>query len=162
MTSPRRLKDTDAIRTALERALGDDTQTLGQFFLARFMGFAVSYVEETCVVEFEVKEFLLNPGGTLHGGVIATALDIAMGHLVQHLAGPGATAQLNVNYHRPTSSGRVRCKASVQHRGRKLWFMQAFAEDEAGEVLASAGATMALHIDKNSNTNGKPVEQATS
>jgi acyl-coenzyme A thioesterase PaaI-like protein len=35
---------------------------------------------------------LRNPQGSLHGGAMATAMDISMGHLVNKIAGPGATS----------------------------------------------------------------------
>jgi len=140
----RRLRDPAAVRVALERALETHEQVLGSFFLAKFFGFHISYPSENCCVEFEVQDFLQNPRGSLHGGVTATALDIAMGHLVQHLGGPGATVDLSVQYFRAPQVGRVRCTASVVHRGRRLWFVRAHAEDEDGNPVAAATATMAL------------------
>lgn len=140
----RRLRDLAAVRVALERALETHEQVLGNFFLAKFLGFNISYPNDNCCVEFEVQEFLQNPRGSLHGGVMATALDIAMGHLVQRLGGPGATVDLSVQYFRAPQVGRVKCTASVLHRGGRLWFVRAQAEDGDGKLVAAAIATMAL------------------
>lgn len=145
MTEPRRLRDLSSVRRALEDALERHSQALGEFFLVQFLGFAVSYAGDTCVVEFEAREYLENPRGTLHGGVMATALDTAMGHLVQRLAGSGTTVDLTVQYHRaPLPGAKIRCTGSVVHRAGRLWFMKAVAQDDGGEILASAIATMAL------------------
>jgi uncharacterized protein (TIGR00369 family) len=61
------------------------------FFLARFLGLDISYGDEVCVIEIEVKEFMFNPQGSLHGGVIAFALDVAMGHLIKRAIGAPAS-----------------------------------------------------------------------
>jgi uncharacterized protein (TIGR00369 family) len=64
------------------------------FFLARFLGLEISYGDEVCVVEIEVRDFMFNPQGSLHGGVIAFALDVAMGHLIKRSIGrPGITSR---------------------------------------------------------------------
>ena len=33
-------------------------------------------------ITFDVNEMLMNPQGALHGGVMATVMDISMGHLL--------------------------------------------------------------------------------
>jgi acyl-coenzyme A thioesterase PaaI-like protein len=62
------------LRTMLQRAVGDDRHEFGSFFLSRLVGFDVSYDREQCVVAFEAATPLLNPQGTLHGGILATAM----------------------------------------------------------------------------------------
>lgn len=128
-------------RHALERAIDSHSQELGEFFFAKLLGFTVDYEGDTCVVAFDACEYLHNPRGALHGGVLATALDIAMAHLVQRLSGAAATVELSVQYHRPVSLGRVRCVAEVTHRGSRVWFLRASARAECGKLLASATST---------------------
>jgi acyl-CoA thioesterase len=140
----RALRDLAAAQAAFDRACRTPSQALGDFFLARLLGFQVRYEENVCVVEFDAEEFLQNPAGTLHGGVIATALDVAMGHLVQHLHGPAATLSMTIQYHRAVSKGRVRCIAHAVHRGASIWAMQASAYAESGELIASALSSFAL------------------
>ena len=60
-------------------------------------------------VAFEAADFLFNPQGTLHGGVLATALGIAMGHLINRQAGPGTTLEMKVQYLAPVRDARVVC-----------------------------------------------------
>ncbi len=79
--------DADAVRRRLEHALESESQGFGEFFLFHFFGLEVGYddeEEETCVVELPGGEYLANPQGTLHGGVIAFVLDVSMGHLCNH------------------------------------------------------------------------------
>jgi uncharacterized protein (TIGR00369 family) len=141
---PRKLRDLNAPRQALERALDSHSQTFGTFFLARFLGFEVSFDHDTCTVAFDVREDMHNPRAVLQGGVVATALDVAMGHLINHLQSAAATIALNVQYHRPVSDGRLRCVAQVLHRGSRVWSMTAFAYDGADNLIASATSSFQI------------------
>lgn len=124
-----------------ERAIGDGQQVFGSFFLSRLLGFEVGYTEETCIVSFEVMPGLFNPQGTLHGGILATAMDISMGHLLNRADGPGATLEMKVQYLAPVASGRVRCEGSFLRRGRSVSFLQSKASGEDGKLIAHATAT---------------------
>src|SRR5262245_20912416 len=94
----------DLGKEMLARASSDPRQEFGSFFLSRLLGFAVSYEGERCTVSFEAIPTLFNPQGTLHGGILATALDISMGHLLHHVDGAGATLEMKVQYLAPVTS----------------------------------------------------------
>lgn len=141
------IADTEAsalLGSMLRRAVGDGRQEFGCFFLSRLLGFDISYEGERCIVAFEVIAPLLNPQGTLHGGILATALDVAMGHLLHHVAGAGTTLEMKVQYLASVSSGHVRCEASFLRRGRGISFLQSPARAEDGSLLAHATATWKL------------------
>ena len=70
-------------RAAFERAEAGTEEVFGDFFLARLLGLEISYPGEACEVAFTVEEFMFNPRGTLHGGVMATALDLAVEQIQQ-------------------------------------------------------------------------------
>ena len=131
-------------RAMLDRAAADDRQEFGSFFLLRLLGMAVSYEEEACVVGFDAVPPLFNPQGTLHGGVLATAMDISMGHLLNHAAGPAATLEIKVQYMAPVTAGPVRCRATFLRRGRSLSFLQSHATRADGALAAHATATWRL------------------
>jgi uncharacterized protein (TIGR00369 family) len=124
-----------------ERAVGDGQQVFGSFFLSRLLGFEVSYTEETCIVAFDVMPGLFNPQGSLHGGILATAMDISMGHLLNRVDGPGATLEMKVQYLAPVTAGQVRCEGSFLRRGRSVSFLQSQASGEDGKPVAHATAT---------------------
>ena len=128
----------------LSRATGDPRQEFGSFFLSRLLGFAVTYEGERCLVRFEAVPPLFNPQGTLHGGIIATALDIAMGHLLRHMDGPGTTLEMKVQYMAPVQSGSVTCEAGFLRRGRGISFLEARAVRADGVLAAHATATWKL------------------
>ena len=125
----------------LDRAAADDRQEFGSFFLLRLLGMDVSYEAEACTVSFEAVPPLFNPQGTLHGGVLATAMDISMGHLLNRVAGPGATLEIKVQYLAAVTAGTVRCRGSFLRQGRSLSFMQSHATRADGVPVAHATAT---------------------
>ncbi len=125
----------------IKTAIGDGQHEFGSFFLSRLFGMTVSYEEDACIVSFEVKPFMYNPQGSLHGGVLATALDISMGHLLKQHFGAGATLEMKVQYFAPVRSGLVRCRSGFLKKGRKTFFLQSFAQDVAGETIAHATST---------------------
>ncbi|TYP90740.1 PaaI family thioesterase [Blastococcus xanthinilyticus] len=95
---------------------------------------------------FEVTEDHLNPAGTLHGGVLATLVDTAMGMAVRTTTGDGdvpATSQLTVTYLRPGKPGPLIVTARVRTRGEHLTVCEADVEQD-DRSLAHAVATFAL------------------
>ncbi len=128
----------------LARAKNDPREEFGSFFLLRLLGMEVSYGEQTCTVRFEAGPALFNPQGTLHGGILATALDISMGHLLNHVSGPGATLEMKVQYLDAVKMGTVRCEASFLRRGRGISFLQATAFRDDGQAVAQATSTWKL------------------
>jgi len=140
------MSEQEALRAALgndmlARATADPRQEFGSFFLSRLLGFAVSYEGERCIVGFEAIPTLFNPQGTLHGGILATAMDVSMGHLLRHVDGAGATLEMKIQYLAPVTSGLVRCEGSFLRRGRSLSFLQSHAYRADGELAAHATAT---------------------
>ena len=125
----------------LARALGDDKQEFGNFFLLRLLGFEVSYDGDRCTVSFDAVPPLFNPQGSLHGGVLATAMDISMGHLLKRSVGPGATLEMKIQYLAPVTEGRVQCEGSFLRRGRSICFLQSHARRSDGDLIAVASAT---------------------
>ena len=93
---------------------------------------------------------MLNPIGSVHGGIAATLLDSCMGCAVHTTLEPGqgyTTAQLNVHYLRSMQPGmdRVRATGTVLHRGRKQATAEAKLVAADGRLLAH-GTTTCLII----------------
>jgi uncharacterized protein (TIGR00369 family) len=102
--------------------------------------------EGRAVVRFEATDEHLNPAGTLHGGVLATLVDTAMGQAVRSATGEDdvpATSQLTVTYLRPGKPGTLEVTASVRTRGEHLTVVEAEVEQD-GTAVAHALATFAL------------------
>jgi uncharacterized protein (TIGR00369 family) len=89
---------------------------------------------------------MLNPIGSVHGGIAATLLDSCMGCAVHTTLEPGlgyTTAQLNLHYLRSMQPGmgQVRATGTVLHRGRKQATAEAKLTDAQGRLLAHGSTT---------------------
>lgn len=140
--------DEDAARQAFEEALRTHRPEFGTFFLAKLFGLEISYTDDSCIVAFTVRDFMFNPQGSLHGGVIAMALDISMGHLIKHTIGrPGITLEMKTQYLRPALAGTVRCEGHFLRRGRSINYMESRMTGADGKLLAVATSTWQLLAD---------------
>ncbi len=88
----------------------------------------------------------LNRAGTVHGGVLATLVDTAMGSAVRSSTGEEdvpATSQLTVTYLRPGDVGSLVVTAEVRKQGEHLTVCEADVEQD-GRALVHAVATFAV------------------
>ncbi|MCW2814677.1 MAG: thioesterase superfamily protein [Nocardioides sp.] len=97
-------------------------------------------------MSLDAAEQHLNPAGSVHGGVLATLVDTAMGQAVRSATGEDdvpATSQLTVTYLRPGTPGRLEVTASLRKRGEHLSVCEADVEQD-GRSLVHAVATFAV------------------
>ena len=97
-------------------------------------------------LELDATEQHLNLAGTVHGGVLATLVDTAMGSAVRSSTGEEdvpATSQLTVTYLRPGKPGVLTVTAEVRKQGEHLTVCEAEVEQD-GRALAHAVATFAV------------------
>lgn len=90
-----------------------------------------------------------NPMGTVHGGIIATLLDSAMGMSVQSTLDAGVrytTLEFKVNFIRRVTvdAGQVFAEGRVVHRGRTQAVAEARLIDAAERVYAISSSTLAI------------------
>lgn len=134
--------DETVARAAFEDAIENSAPEFGNFFLARFLGLDISYTEDTCEIAFPVEIYMFNPQGTLHGGVIATVMDISMGHLLKHVFGVGgATLEMKIQYMRAIKLGRARCEGRFLRKGRTISFLESRMWDDEDKLSVHATAT---------------------
>jgi len=134
--------DENAARAAFEQALQSHRPAFGSFFLAQFFGLDISYADDACRIEVDVKDFMFNPQGSLHGGAIAFLLDVSMGHLIFHLTGsPGMTLEMKIQYLRPIRAERIKCEGRFLKRGRRISFMDTRITGADGKLAAIATGT---------------------
>jgi uncharacterized protein (TIGR00369 family) len=141
--------DKATAREHFETALEDHEQVFEKFFLARFLDLSFEYLPSeapdaekvVCRVTFPVTDMVRNPQGSLHGGAMATAMDISMGHLLNTVAGPGATIEMKIQFRRPVTAGPVTCEGRFVRRGRSLSFMESRLTGPDGKLAALASAT---------------------
>ncbi len=95
---------------------------------------------------FEAKEYHFNTIGGVHGGVIATLLDSAVGCAVHSMleAGVGyTTLELKVNFTRPIklNTGPVQCEGTLLSMSRQVATAEGRLLDEQGKLYAHATTT---------------------
>lgn len=111
----------------------------------RLLGFRAEPVEEagTSIVRIFSRPELENSRGEVHGGVVASLLDAAMGTAIRTLLKPGeatTTASLTVNYLQP-GKGTLTARGKVMRAGRVLVSVEASVTDTAGTLVAHAVGT---------------------
>ncbi|HKA41545.1 MAG TPA: PaaI family thioesterase [Burkholderiales bacterium] len=141
MSGRKKTIDEEAARAAFERALKAYDQDFETFFLIRLFGMEFDYREDSCRISFELKDYMFNPQGGLHGGVIAFVLDISMGHLLYKTSGPGTTLEIKVQYVKAARSGKVTATGRFLRHGRSISYLRSELVDEKGELIAYATST---------------------
>ena len=97
-------------------------------------------------IELDATDEHLNASGSVHGGALATLVDMAMGAAVRTRTEEGdvpATTQLTVTYLRPGKTGRLVVTAQVRKQGEHLTVCEAAVEQD-GRPLVHALATFAV------------------
>ncbi|RYY28920.1 MAG: PaaI family thioesterase [Chitinophagaceae bacterium] len=101
------------------------------------------------VFRFEPKEFHYNPIGMVHGGVISTVLDTALGCALHSMLAKGVgytTLELKVNFIKAVtiSSGMLKAEGRLIHQGKSTGLAEADLKDEKGRLYAHATSTFML------------------
>jgi uncharacterized protein (TIGR00369 family) len=84
----------------------------------------------------------LNQLGIVHGGLLATLADVAMGSAARHAAGRAVmTLDMQVAFLNP-GRGTLLAEGRVVRPGRSVMFTEAEIRDEAGELVVRATGLM--------------------
>lgn len=146
--------------TAPETLAAERSGRTGMEFMAALREGAVAYPPSSGTLDFRIADFAegsmtlsavpaeyqYNAMGTVHGGVVSTWLDSAMGYAIQTTLAVGegfTTLDLNVRFIRPVTAARGQLVATgvVEHRGRRTATARGELRDGNGKLLASATTT---------------------
>ena len=122
--------------------------------ITRWMNFSLETVERGHVVfGMMPHEELYNLIGSVHGGIITTLMDNALGCSVQSILPAGrvaTTMDLHTRFHRPVTAatGKVLADARVVHSGRRTATAEAHLVDANGSVYATGTSTLMILEDK--------------
>ena len=86
----------------------------------------------------------LNPYGTVHGGVVYSLVDQAMGGALFSRLEPGercATLEIKINYLAPVTSGDITAEASLLQRTKRTAVVEARVHAGSGALIAHATGT---------------------
>jgi uncharacterized protein (TIGR00369 family) len=101
----------------------------------------------TVELSMDVTSDRLNLQGSVHGGVLATLADTAMGLAVRTEVGPDrphATVEMSIRYLRASRPGRIEATGHTQRVGSTLAFAEADVRDADGRSLARASGIYAV------------------
>ena len=90
-------------------------------------------------------------GPIVHGGMVSTLLDTAMGGACWSVLGDGEsflTADLRVEFMRAARPGTLRAEGRVVQRNRRVAFCAAELYAQDGELLASSRCTQIIRSDE--------------
>jgi uncharacterized protein (TIGR00369 family) len=114
---------------------------------AALVGFEPSFVMPGRVVfAYEPREEHYNTLGAVHGGILTTVLDTAMGCAVSSRLDAGiapVTIELKTSFVHPVTlaSGLLRAEGAVVHPGSRVATAEARLEGEDGTLYAHASST---------------------
>jgi uncharacterized protein (TIGR00369 family) len=115
--------------------------------LARTLGYDVVEAESGRVaITLDPSEALLNPWGTVHGGVTATLLDSCMGLAVQSVLEQGTgstTLEFKISLVRAVTleTGQITAEGKVLNCGRRIGTAEGRVVDAKGRLLAHGTTT---------------------
>ncbi|CAM3004702.1 PaaI family thioesterase [Paenibacillus sediminis] len=94
--------------------------------------------ENGVVISLDAKQHHLNLMKIVHGGVLSSLMDNAMGLAVMMLrpGEPTVTSNLNIHFLAPAKEGRLIVKGEVLHQTRRSLTTQARIETSGGELIA--------------------------
>lgn len=99
------------------------------------------------LVAVDAKPEHLNLQGLIHGGLLATLADTAMGLAVRTQVEPGrrhVTIELGLHYLRSGEPGRIEARGRAVRVGRETAYTEADVLDGSGRLLARAHATYSV------------------
>jgi uncharacterized protein (TIGR00369 family) len=130
-------------------------------FAARFPLFKLLGVE---LLEFRpgfartrlpLRDDLKNANGMMHGGIIATLIDITITQAmlmtgeyqrVRETRGTLTSVDLRVKYLRPLSQGHAICEATIPHLGKRISHANAIVKSAEDKPLAFGDSTIMITL----------------
>jgi acyl-CoA thioesterase len=95
-----------------------------------------------CTAALEVGPKLLNPHGVVHGGVLFSMADTAMGAALYTTLSPGetcATIEIKIHFLQPVIKGKIRCRTRLVHRGSRIAVLESHIKVGRLEVAQALG-----------------------
>lgn len=146
--------------------MSDPTESPASFALRRFLGFDLSTTAPgRGEATLAIRDDHLNPNGVVHGGVLFTMIDTAMGLATMSVLPAGeicASIEVQIRYLRAVTSGDIRVEAEVLQRRRRIVHLEARTFTGGGELAALATGSFAVIPADDGGTGrsgGRPAEE---
>jgi uncharacterized protein (TIGR00369 family) len=151
---------TDRRGTAGDARLQDVADRMARSTFHRWAGIELIRAEPGKVeIALHADHHHLNLLGTVHGGMLATLADTAMGLAMRTRAEPRSayvTTQLDLHYLAPGRPGRIVGIGRSVKAGRQMGYAEADVLEEGGGLLARAGATFIVVPEPPDAPEGRP------
>ena len=102
-----------------------------------------------------LRDDLKNANGTMHGGIVATLIDITITQAmlmtepyqrVRETRGTLTSVDLRVKYLRPLRAGHAVCEATIPHLGKRISHASAVVKDAEDKPLAFGDSTLLITL----------------
>jgi uncharacterized protein (TIGR00369 family) len=117
----------------------------GSSAFARWMGISLVRIDTgASELRLDVQPHHLNPGGIVHGGVLATLLDASIGLALRTKLGMAfdhVTVDLGVHYLSPARGGALIGRGEAIRVGERVSYGEAELSTPDGTVVAKGSAT---------------------
>jgi len=140
----------DPATEATGRPMNDDNLAREQASasgLRTLLGMVLTeWAPDRSLVEMEIAAHHLNRSGLLHGGILATLLDTALGYAGCFMAEPGGvrrtlTLSLTTNFIASVKAGRLCTEGRRTGGGKTIFFAEGDVRDADGRLIATATGT---------------------
>ncbi len=101
----------------------------------------------TGVARIDIGPNHLNPNGVVHGGVMFTMVDTAMGKATMSVLDEGqfcASVEVQLRFIRPAAEGSIAATATVLKRGRSIVHLEARVLGAGDRLIATANGTFTI------------------
>src|SRR5699024_9579287 len=138
------------IRESMDKLYPKDPDHLYSKMLIEF--YSCSYEKKRVTLRFPIQRWELNHMSTVHGGIIAAAMDNTCRTAFTSVTGKTTinTINLNINYMSPGMAGDARLvTARADRAGRRICNISAQCKSEkTGKLIATAAANFMIEEEK--------------
>ena len=140
------MNDQNGNRTGTDENRYEQLQELAKSTFWGYLGCElVEATEKSVIISLKLADHHKNLLGIVHGGVMMSMLDNAMGLIIMLGTGENTvTATMNTHFLSNVSSGKIYCKAELLHCTKRTNTITASVYDEQDELLAWASGAYRL------------------
>lgn len=149
LTRPENQTEQEFMADILCRVFSEKTEEMegriNDYLAPRFVGCDAE--NRSMRISFNAQEWMLNPNGTLHGGMLSTCVDMAMSVLARYLSKRRqmVTAQLSMNFLRSVQRGETfTVHVTADHVGRRSTIVHAYVSIEGCEKKACTATAVLM------------------
>jgi len=126
----------------------DENEEYGTFPLGTHLGIEIESPEPgRAIARTVITAEHLNPNGVVHGGVIFTMVDTAMGMATMTLLEEGrfcASIEVQLRFLRPVDSGVLEADTTVLRRGSRVVQLESRVHDDQRRLVATGSGSFAV------------------